>query len=99
MLKKYNLEAIFESVQTADNNFSKPNPSMLFSIEEETGVDCTKMVVIGDSCLDLQMAHNAGAACIGMTYGASKPEDLAKHNPLKLCSSAEALREFLDLKQ
>ena len=49
VLTKYGLEELFESVQTADDNFSKPNPSMLYSISDDSGVECSKMLVIGDS--------------------------------------------------
>lgn len=97
VLTKYGLEGLFESVQTADDNFSKPNPSMLYSISDDSGVECSKMLVIGDSCLDLQMAQNAGASSVAMTYGATKKEDLQKMNPLSLCGSAEELRKFLRL--
>lgn len=95
VLTKYGLKDIFESVQTADNNFSKPNPSMLYSISDETGVECSKMLMIGDSNLDLQMAHNARASSVGMTYGACGRGELEKLSPLALCGSVKELREFL----
>lgn len=62
---------LFEAVQTADTNFSKPNPMMLHSLADETGLETTDMVMIGDSVLDMQMASNAKADSVAMTYGAS----------------------------
>lgn len=97
VLTKFNLTGLFESVQTSDVNFSKPNPQMLENISEESGVECSKMLMIGDSSLDLLMADNAGAAGLGVSYGATPLEELEKAPHLKLCSSVDEIREFLEI--
>ena len=42
------IEHLFECVQTADTNFSKPNPGMLLAIADESGLETKDMVMVGD---------------------------------------------------
>ena len=37
------IEHLFECVQTADTNFSKPNPGMLLAIADESGLETKDM--------------------------------------------------------
>ncbi len=94
---RFDLWDLFEEIQTADKNFSKPNPGMLLNLEDLTGVECSSMVMIGDSTMDLLMASNAGASSIGVTFGASSAEDLRKVNPVAVCSSTAQLAAALGL--
>ena len=46
---------------------------MLHAIFDETGLQPSRAVMIGDTTHDLQLAENAGSAAIGVTYGAHEP--------------------------
>lgn len=90
---------LFEAVQTADTNFSKPNPMMLHSLADETGLETTDMVMIGDSVLDMQMASNAKADSVAMTYGASPADKLKQYASLGTADNVEELAKILNLTQ
>ena len=47
----------------------KPDPTGLFSLMDETGAKPEETVMIGDSQVDVQTARNAGAWCVGCTFG------------------------------
>ena len=70
------IEHLFECVQTADTNFSKPNPGMLLAIADESGLETKDIVMVGDAVLDMQMATNAGSDSVAVSYGASPKERL-----------------------
>ncbi|WDL95339.1 HAD family hydrolase [Alicyclobacillus sp. ALC3] len=53
---------------------SKPYPDMLRYVERELGVHAAKLVMVGDSLVDVQMAAAAGASGIGVPY----PENLSR---------------------
>jgi phosphoglycolate phosphatase len=66
----------------ADETFSKPHPQMLDDIIEIFSTDRDKVLMIGDSEHDLQMAINAGVSSAAVSYGAQNSEYLLKFGPL-----------------
>ena len=52
--------------------------------------------MIGDNTHDLQLAENAGAHSIAVTYGSHEPALLKPHRSLTLVDSVSALRHFLE---
>ena len=89
------LGEVFEDSITADESFSKPNPAMLEELSVRCAVPVERMVMIGDAVFDLQMAHNAGAAGVGVTFGASSVETLAQCNPVGIAHTVEELAAVL----
>jgi phosphoglycolate phosphatase len=89
------LREYFVASRCADEGFSKPHPGMLHALFEITGLAATEAVMIGDTTHDLQLAENAGAAAIGVTYGAHERALLEAHQPLTLVDSVSALAAFL----
>ena len=59
----------FHSLQTPDTNPGKPAPDMVWNANNETATEAQDTVVIGDTSFDMEMARNAGAFAIGVTYG------------------------------
>ena len=53
------------------NSFAtkKPDPEGLLALMKEAGANAEETVMIGDSQVDVQTARNAGAWCIGCTFG------------------------------
>jgi len=90
------LREFFVASRCADEGFSKPHPGMLHAIFDETGMQPSQAVMIGDTTHDLQLAENAGMASIGVTYGAHEPALLKAHRSLTLVDSVSALRQFLE---
>ncbi len=79
----------FVTHQTADNHPSKPHPSMLNTALQETGVEATQAVMIGDTSFDMDMAKAAGFHAIGVNWG--------YHTPDKLGSADHILGKMRDL--
>lgn len=47
----------------------KPAPDGIYAILDELGSDKEHAVYVGDSEVDVATAHNAGLACVGVTWG------------------------------
>ena len=89
------LGALFESSRCADETHPKPHPAMLFELADELAVETARTVMIGDTTHDLEMAAAAGAAGIGVTYGAHPRDQLAAREPLALVANVPELRQWL----
>ena len=90
------LREFFVASRCADEGFSKPHPGMLQALFDETGMNASGAVMIGDTTHDLQLAENAGTAAIGVTYGAHERSLLEAHKTLTLVDSVSALKAFLE---
>ena len=90
------LREFFVASRCADEGFSKPHPGMLQALFDETGMNASAAVMIGDTTHDLQLAENAGTAAIGVTYGAHERSLLEAHKTLTLVDSVSALKAFLE---
>jgi phosphoglycolate phosphatase len=89
------LGRLFAGSRCADETHPKPHPAMLLELAEELGVAAERTVMIGDTTHDLSMAHAAGTAAIGVTYGAHPRDQLAARQPLLLADSIADLRRCL----
>lgn len=70
MLEVTGLGSLFDMTRCADESFSKPHPQMLQDIFVDLNVAAPRALMVGDTEYDLQMAANAGAAAVGVSYGA-----------------------------
>jgi phosphoglycolate phosphatase len=89
------LHGVFDGTRTADETASKPNPLMLQELMREFGVDPERTLMIGDTTHDLQLALNAGAASVGVSYGAHTPESFGEYQPLHIAHSVADLDDWL----
>ena len=55
---------------------TKPAPDIVYSIIDELGVEKSGTVMVGDSNVDVETAHNAGIKCIGCVWGFRGREEL-----------------------
>ena len=60
---------LFATVQTADDNPSKPAPDMVLNALAETGIAAANAVLVGDTTFDMTMARDAGVAALGVSWG------------------------------
>jgi phosphoglycolate phosphatase len=68
---------------------------MLLELADELKVSPERMVMIGDTTHDLQMANAAGAGAVAVTYGAHSREQLSGLAPLALAASVSELHRWL----
>lgn len=89
------LAPLFDATRCADETFSKPHPAMLHELTRELGQEIERTVMIGDTTHDLQMAQNAGAAGIGVCYGAHPEDSLRAMAPVHCAASIADLHGWL----
>ena len=94
-LTSVELHGLFDATRTADETASKPNPQMLLELMREFGVEPERTLMIGDTTHDLQLAANAGAASVGVSYGAHEPASFAEFKPLHIAHSVTDLNDWL----
>jgi phosphoglycolate phosphatase len=86
----------FLTIQTADDNPSKPHPAMIFRAMAETGVDPARTVMVGDSSYDIEMARAAGVGAVGVAWGYHAPELLQRAGAHRVAGSADSLVVSVD---
>ena len=90
-LAETGLQGRFSALRTADHTAPKPEPHMLYELADELGVKPERMLMIGDTSYDLDMAQRAGSASLGVTYGAHPITELQRWPALALIDSPQAL--------
>ena len=94
-LRSADLNSHFDATRTADETASKPDPAMLVELMNEFGVEPARTLMIGDTTHDLQMAVNAGVACVGVSYGAHEPAAFETFGPRFVAHSVPELSDWL----
>lgn len=94
-MASHNLGALFSATRCADDAPSKPHPQMLVEIMEELGVAGPDTLMIGDTTYDMEMARNAGVACVAVSSGVHDRERLLEFDPLALLDSIAELPAWL----
>ncbi len=89
------LQGVFDNSRTADETAGKPHPLMLQELMSEMGVQAQRVLMIGDTTHDLQMALNAGCASVGVSYGAHEPASFDTLSPLFVAHSVAQLQAWL----
>lgn len=94
-LQAAQLRGVFDGSRTADETMSKPDPTMLHELMHEFDVPVDRILMIGDTTHDLQMALNAGCASVAVSYGAHEPTAFGVLRPRYVAHSVEALHQWL----
>ena len=89
------LHHLFDGSRTADETAGKPNPLMLQELMAEFDVAPERTLMIGDTTHDLEMAHRAGCASIGVSYGAHEPSSFDRWGPQYIAHSVPELQAWL----
>jgi phosphoglycolate phosphatase len=89
------LKSLFDRSKTADETQSKPHPMMLEELMLEFSVPPERTLMIGDTTHDLEMAHHARCASIGVSYGAHEPDTFSQWKPKAVLHSTHELHTWL----
>lgn len=95
VLHAVELKDVFHASRTADETAGKPHPRMLHELMAELGVPAERVLMVGDTTHDLQLALNAQCASVGVSYGAHEPAAFGLLNPLFIAHSVAQLHEWL----
>ena len=85
----------FRASRCADETDPKPHPAMLLELMQELGMEPHRVLMIGDTSHDLEMARNAGVDAVAVTYGAHPEQTLRALEPRACVSSVEGLARWL----
>ena len=94
-LHSVDLRGVFDGSRTADQTAGKPHPLMLQELMAEFDVAPERLLMIGDTTHDLQMAVNARCASVGVSYGAHEPDAFHALQPLAVVHSVRELHDWL----
>jgi len=91
VLRTSPLHGVFDGSRTADETAGKPDPLMLRELMQEFGAEPHRVLMVGDTTHDLQMALNAGCASVAVSYGAHEPAAFDALKPLFVAHSVADL--------
>lgn len=97
-LERHGLSSEFDQLLTRDcvdsqNLEHKPAPDMIRKVSAAFGMLPEQLIMIGDTYMDIQMAHNAGSRSVGVSWGVAGKEKMRTYKPTVLSVSPD---EFLD---
>lgn len=85
----------FAATRCADQTSPKPDPAMLHELMTELNVAPERVLMVGDTGHDLQMAASAGVSALGVSYGAHPIDELSRWPALGVVHSTAELRQWL----
>ena len=86
---------LFTASRCADETSPKPHPAMLLELMDELEVASRRVLMIGDTSHDLEMARAAEVDSVAVTYGAHPEEGLRSCNPKGCVSTVDDLKAWL----
>jgi len=95
VLDAVELRGMFDASRTADQTAGKPHPRMLHELMREMDVPPDRVLMVGDTTHDLQMARNAGCASVAVSYGAHAPGAFGPLEPRFVAHSVAELHGWL----
>jgi phosphoglycolate phosphatase len=96
VLEETALGEYFHYTRCADETRSKPHPQMLLEIMDWLGTEPDNTLMVGDTEFDLQMARNAGARALGVSYGVHDKARLLACEPLACLDSLAEVAAWLN---
>ena len=91
------ISELFDSLHfREEDGLYKPNPERLRVILDKLAVPARETLVVGDSHVDVECAHNAGARSAAALWGSVNPTAALEQKPLYAWKSVEEMLEALD---
>ena len=94
-LQSVELKGVFDGSRTADETAGKPDPRMLHELMVQFDLPPQRVLMVGDTTHDLQMALNAACPSVGVSYGAHEPEAFVALGPRHVAHSVRGLQDWL----
>ena len=100
MIDSISWSGIADAIVCGDDvNRGRPAPDLILKAMELTDCnDVSSVLAVGDTCYDMQAAHNAGVLAIGVLSGASNEKQLRACPHYAVIPSVADLQEVLDQK-
>lgn len=94
-ISNHELSPLIDASVTVDEMHAKPAPDMALSIMDRLGVEKQHTILVGDTVIDADCAHNAGIAFIGVEWGYHEAAELRGAGAIAILSSFAGLPEIL----
>jgi len=95
VMSKENLESLFFYTRCADESRSKPHPQMLLDILNHTALDSERVLMVGDTTYDMEMAAGANIDSVGLTHGVHSKQRLLSSGADQVFSNFDELLDWL----
>jgi HAD superfamily hydrolase (TIGR01509 family) len=96
ILSYFDLKHFFSGIVCGDDPFAgKPSPGGLLALARKFGLPPDQTVIIGDSVVDVQCGHAAGALTAAVTWGFESRQRLVACGAHKYLSSFEELDSWI----
>ncbi len=95
VLRSVELQGVFDGSRTADETAGKPDPRMLHELMAQFEVPADRVLMVGDTTHDLQMAVNACCPSVGVSYGAHEHAAFEPLAPRHVAHSVQELHDWL----
>ena len=95
VLRETGLTGLFDATRCADETCSKPHPLMLEQLMQELDCAPTQTIMVGDTEYDMEMARNARAHPVAVSYGVHEWSRLQRHAPLTCLDEITELGDWL----
>ena len=92
----HDLHRYFQTLQTVDCSAGKPNPDMVLNAMNETGVEASHTLMIGDTSWDMVMARSARVRAIGVSWGFHTEDEIRDGGAHELHHAFDSLNSGLD---
>ena len=96
LLEREGWHGHFVTIQTADDNPSKPHPEMILRAMAETGAEPAATLMIGDTTYDIEMGLAAGVHALGVAWGYHAPERLTGAGAHAMAEAPDGLLAHMD---
>jgi phosphoglycolate phosphatase len=94
-LQSVELKGVFDASRTADETAGKPDPRMLHELMAQFDIPAERVLMVGDTTHDLQMALNAACPSVGVSYGAHESGAFVALAPRHVAHSVRELHDWL----
>jgi phosphoglycolate phosphatase len=98
LVERNGWQGLFATYQAADTAASKPAPDMVLNACAATGILPEKTVMVGDSIYDMEMARDAGAYGVGVSWGYGEPSDLTRSGAQVIINQFKELEKIIQTK-
>ncbi len=89
-------DVIAAATSSSDAKQSKPAPDILQAALEQSGVDASRSLFVGDSVWDVEAAARLGISCIGLTCGGTSAAELTDRGAVATYENPADLLAHLD---
>ncbi|MFG1952848.1 HAD family hydrolase [Micromonospora sp. NPDC048830] len=89
-------DVIDEVTSSADADRSKPAPDILVAALEQSGLEASRVVFVGDSVWDVAAAGKLNIPCVGLTCGGTSRGELAGAGAVAVYDDPAALLDALE---